>query len=98
MKSVNETRICHKCGQVGHIARYCRNKATAQDSERMKSSRESVKSKWAFVANASDDLDEDDWSFDTGASCHLVRDVCMLFKAGDCATGDVLRQPDGTSL
>lgn len=36
MKTVNETRQCHKCGQVGHIVRYCRNKATTQDPENKK--------------------------------------------------------------
>lgn len=46
----------------------------------------------------SDDLDDEDWILDTGASCHLVRDASMLSKAEDCASRDVLRQPDGTPL
>ncbi|CCI48447.1 unnamed protein product [Albugo candida] len=63
-----------------------------------KGSKEAGKPKLTFVANASDNLDDDDWILDTAASCHLVRDVFMLFKDEDCASGDMLRQPDGTSL
>ena len=54
--------------------------------------------KWAFSATASDDLDDDDWILDTGASCQMVCDVSMLFKADHCASSEVFRQPDGTPL
>ena len=36
VKSVTDTKQCHKCGQVGHTARYCRKTAAAQNSERNK--------------------------------------------------------------
>lgn len=86
VNSVNETRQCDKRCQVGHISSCYREKSTARDLEKKKSSRECWETTCAFVANASDD-----WILDTGTSFHLVGDLSMLIKAEDCASHDELR-------
>nr|CCA17909.1 Mitochondrial Carrier (MC) Family putative [Albugo laibachii Nc14] len=95
---VTDTRRYHTCSQVRHIARYCRDKTNTTESGRKKSYVIGKNNKWAFAATASDNFDFEDWILDTGASCHLVRDVSMLFKAENCASSEVFRQPDGTPL
>lgn len=55
----------------------------AKFRKKQKGFKEGGKTESAFVANASDDLDNDDWILDTGESCHLVCDVSMPFKAED---------------
>ena len=78
--------------------RYCCDKANHIESGRKKGSGKGKNNQWAFSASASDDLDDDDWIFYTGAGCHLVRDVSILCKAEHCPSSEVFQQPDGTPL
>ncbi|CAH0487693.1 unnamed protein product [Peronospora farinosa] len=98
VNAVTDTRRCHKCNQIGHIARHCRNKRGRNEAKSKKSVTPSEGNKWAFAATDCDDLNDDDWILDTGASCHLVRDVSMLSKVERCANSEVVQQPDNTQL
>ena len=72
---VTETRRYHKCKQTGHIGRFCRSKGKGKVTDSKKNAAPKEGNKWSFTATDCDDLNDDDWILDTGASCHLVRDV-----------------------
>ncbi|DBA00271.1 TPA: hypothetical protein N0F65_007915 [Lagenidium giganteum] len=86
-----DTRTCNYCKIKGHIERDCRKKAKG-----IKPSDGDSKTDFALSSVNGDDLHEDDWVLDSGASVHLVRNKSMLHGTLTTEEGCVL--PDGSKL
>ncbi|DAZ93861.1 TPA: hypothetical protein N0F65_009583 [Lagenidium giganteum] len=84
-----ETRTCNHCKIKGHLEKDCHKKAKGIPPS-------DDKADFALSSVHTDDLDEDDWVLDSGASVHLVRDKRMLQDTQATDEGCVL--PDGSKL